>query len=123
MIKKKIGIVVGVILFAMLMIYFASDSKAIKVDYRMDEPDGTIEFILADLGIEFDDVASGVNCLSGMSEKTFNTEKYGVLHTEFTYCNYTNTVHFRIYNLESEQSLRNPTKSEKLEYDSFGMRK
>lgn len=99
------------------------DSKAIKVDITMNAWYGDIEEILDDFGIEFYAVTGGANCYSGTKTNSFETEKYGILYTEFTYCKSNKVQRFRLYNKSSDQELREPKPGEINTYDSYGERK
>ena len=92
----------------------------IKVDISMSNYYGTIEYILDDFDLDFDLVTKGGNCYSGVQEAKFETEKYGILHTEYSYCKSNKTLTFRVYNLESEQELREPKQGELPTYDKYG---
>ena len=81
---------------------------------------GSIETILDDFDIDFYAVTGGANCYSGVKTNKFETEKYGILYTEFSYCKSTSTQRFRIYNLESDQPLREPKTGELPTYSSYG---
>lgn len=110
---------------AIIFIYFLAtsaknDKKAIKVDIAMNSWYGSIETILDDFDIDFYAVTGGANCYSGVKTNKFETEKYGILYTEFSYCKSTSTQRFRIYNLESDQPLREPKAGELPTYSSYG---
>ena len=108
--KKKLicfGIVLAIIILALIVFVFAKrssdnrqqeENKAIKIDITMNSWYGSIEYILQDFDLEFYAVTSGANCYSGVTYNQFETEKYGVLYTEFTYCKSTEVQRFRIYN-------------------------
>ena len=55
-------------------------------------------------------------------EERYNnlTEKYGILHTEYSYCKSSKSLTFRLYNLDSEQELREPKQGELPTYDKYG---
>ncbi len=98
------------------------NSRPPKVDISMGEWYGTVEYILLDLGIDFDFATGGATCLTGMQSTTFNHEEYGVLHIEFRYCKSNNTQLLRIYNSESDQKLREPKDGEVPKYTKYGRR-
>ena len=79
-----------------------------------------VDYILEELDLDFDQVTAGANCYSGVQNRTFNTVKYGVLHTEFSYCKSNGTQSLRIYNSEVDQKLRDPNPGELPEIDSYG---
>lgn len=92
----------------------------VKVDISMSNYYGSIEYILQDFDLDFDLVTKGGNCYSGVQEAKFETEKYGILHTEYSYCKSSKSLTFRLYNLESEQELREPKQGELPTYDKNG---
>ena len=92
----------------------------VKVDISMSNYYGSIEYILEDFDLDFDLVTKGGNCYSGVQEATFETEKYGILHTEYSYCKSSKSLTFRLYNLDSEQELREPKQGELPTYDKYG---
>jgi hypothetical protein len=81
-----------------------------------------IEQILDDFGIEFYAVTGGANCYSGTKTNSFETEKYGILYTEFTYCKSNEVQRLRVYNKSSDQELRDPKPGEIYTYDKYGYR-
>ena len=121
-VAKKILIFLSLIIIAIFLIIIATKNggKAIKVDISMNSWYGSIDNILDDFGIDFYAVTGGANCYSGVKTNKFETEKYGILYTEFSYCKTTNTQRFRIYNIESDQPLRKPKAGELPTYDSYG---
>ena len=121
-VDKKILISLSVIIIAIFLITVATKngSKAIKVDISMNSWYGSIDDILDNFGIDFYAVTGGANCYSGVKTNKFETEKYGTLYTEFSYCKTTNTQRFRIYNIESDQPLREPKAGELPTYNSYG---
>ena len=128
--KIIVGVIVGAsIIIAILVIVIVlltkadKNDKAIRVDITMNSWYGSIEYILEDFGIEFYAVTSGANCFSGVKTNSFETEKYGTLYTEFTYCKSNNIQRFRIYNKSKDQELREPKTGEINSYDSLGYRK
>lgn len=96
------------------------DSRPFKVDISMTSYYGTIEYILYELGLDFDLVTMGGNCMSGTQKGEFKTEKYGVLHTEYRYCKSNSTLVFRVYNDEKDQPLRDPKPGELPYFDNYG---
>ena len=92
----------------------------IKVDISMTSYYGTIEYILYELDLDFDLVTMGANCFTGVQRNEFNTEKYGILYTEFRYCKSNRTTVFRVYNDVKDQELRDPKPGELAEFDEFG---
>ena len=98
------------------------DSLPIKVDISMTSYYGTIEYILYELGLDFDLVTMGANCYTGVQRNEFDTEKFGKLYTEFRYCKSNETMIFRVYNKDSDQPLRQPKTGELSEFDKFGIR-
>ena len=95
----------------------------VKLDISMTNYYGSIDYILLDLGLDFDLVTKGANCYTGTQYGEFDTEKYGKLHTEFRYCKSNSTTIFRVYNSENDQKLREPKNGEVPSYDSYGNRK
>lgn len=132
--KKKfiwIGIAVGILVIGLIIFFVIKGindkkeyeaSKAIKVDITMNSWYGAIDYILDDFGIEFYAVTSGANCYSGTKTNQFETEKYGILYTEFTYCKSNKIQRLRVYNKSSDQPLRNAEPGELIKYDSYGDR-
>lgn len=136
--NKKFWIIIGVIfvvaiLIVTLIIYNDKVQKEkeaieqekynnlpIKVDISMTSYYGTIEYILYELGLDFDLVTMGANCYTGVQRNEFNTERYGILYTEFRYCKSNNTTIFRVYNNSKDQELRDPKPGELAEFDEFG---
>lgn len=98
------------------------NSRPIKVDISMTSYYGTIEYILYELGLDFDLVTMGGNCMSGTQKGEFKTEKYGILHTEYRYCKSNSTLIFRVYNDEKDQPLREPKAGELPYFDKYGKR-
>ena len=96
------------------------DNKAIKVDISMTSYYGNIDYILDELGLDFDLVTMGANCYTGVQKNEFKTEKYGILHTEFRYCKSNSTQVFRVYNTEEDQPLREPRYGELPSFDRYG---
>ncbi len=96
------------------------DNLPIKVDISMTSYYGTIEYILYELGLDFDLVTMGANCYTGVQKNTFKTEKYGILHTDFRYCAGNKSQIFRVYNDESDQKLRNPKPGELPQFNEYG---
>ena len=124
--KYLIGIICAfaVIVIVCLIVFSGkAQKKAIRVNITMNSWYGDIEGILNDFGLEFYSVTSGANCYSGVKKNRFETEKYGVLYTEFTYCKSNKVQRFRLYNLESDQPLRDPKNGEMATYDSLGYKK
>ncbi len=56
--------------------------------------------IVEDYGrdIDFDGVTSGANCFTGKQTKTVNSDKYGKVTIEFSYCKPSNSVYIHVYN-------------------------
>lgn len=122
--KKNFKIMVGMLslVVALVMILMNLESRPPKIDITMTSYNGNIEYILYDLGLDFDLVTMGANCYTGVQKNTFKTEKYGVLHTEFRYCASSESQILRVYNDESDQKLREPREGEIHEYDYYGKR-
>ena len=128
---KYIYICILIIIF--VIIIFASysankPSKPVnkvppKVNISMTNYYGDVDYIINDLGLDFNEVTMGANCLSGVVSQKFETEKYGVLHTEFRYCESNKTKILKVYNTESDQKLRDPEPGEVPQFDSYGSRK
>ncbi len=91
-----------------------------RVEYALTGEYAVVDYILEELDLDFDQVTAGANCYSGVQNRTFNTVKYGVLHTEFSYCKSNGTQSLRIYNSEVDQKLRDPNPGELPEIDSYG---
>lgn len=98
------------------------NNRPIKVDISMTSYYGTISYILYELGLDFDLVTMGGNCMSGTQKGEFKTEKYGILHTEYRYCKSNSTLVFRVYNDEKDQPLREPKAGELPSFDEYGKR-
>lgn len=98
------------------------NSRPPKVNYSVTTYEGAIDYILYELDLDFDLVTMGANCYTGVQKNEFKTEKYGILHTEFTYCKSSKTLIFRVYNDEKDQPLREPRKNELTVYDSTGLK-
>lgn len=96
------------------------NNRAIKVDISMTNYYGSIEFILYELGLDFDLVTMGATCNTGVQKGEFRTEKFGILHTEFRYCAYNDRQTFRVYNDEKDQPLREPKPGELATFDAYG---
>lgn len=128
--SKKFWIVAGVILFIIAIIIYQVEKKSIeqekynnlpiKIDISMTSYYGTINYILYELGLDFDLVTMGANCYTGVQKNEFKTEKYGILHTEFRYCKSNRTTVFRVYNDEKDQPLREPSHGEVPQFDEYG---
>ena len=130
--KKKIILLAGLIVIILILLSFLiiSNNKKkeeerynnlpIKVDISMTSYYGSIDYILYELGLDFDLVTMGANCYTGVQKSEFNTEKYGILHTEFRYCKSNKTQTFRVYNDESDQELRDPNPGELASFDYYG---
>lgn len=114
-----IGLVVGFILYRVGGLV-KEENAAIKVDISMTSYYGHIDYILEELGLDFDLVTMGANCYTGVQKNEFVTEKYGILHTEFRYCKTNYTTIFRVYNDERDQPLREPKAGELARFDSYG---
>lgn len=136
--SKKIWIIFGIILILIIsiIVIIIYNDKAqkekeadeqerynnlpVKVDISMTSYYGTIEYILYELGLDFDLVTMGANCYTGVQRNEFKTEKYGILHTEFRYCKSNKTTVFRVYNDEKDQELREPKSWELTKFDEYG---
>ncbi len=94
----------------------------IKVNISMTSYFGKIDYILYELGLDFDLVTMGANCYTGVQKNEFKTAKYGILHTEFRYCKANYTTVFRVYNDEKDQPLRDPNIGELPTFDKYGDR-
>ncbi|MBQ6687186.1 MAG: zinc ribbon domain-containing protein [Bacilli bacterium] len=129
--KKKliyIGAIIIIVIIAIIALVGSKkaedeeNSKAIRVDITMNSWYGSIEEILDDFDLEFYAVTSGANCFSGVKTNQFETEKYGILYTEFTYCKSNDIQRFRLYNKAADQPLRDPEPGEINSYSSLGSR-
>ena len=95
--KIVLGLVIGII--AIIIIIFAIGGFKEKIDVT-----GTsmLEYltILEDYGrdIDFDGITSGANCYTGKQTKTVNSDKYGKVTVEFSYCKSSNSVYIHVYN-------------------------
>ncbi len=125
--NKNISLIVLVIVLIVIsFIIFKVISNSqyknlpIKVDISMTSYYGNIDYILDELGLDFDLVTAGANCFTGVQNGEFKTEKYGILHTEFRYCKSNRTQVFRVYNDEADQKLREPEFGELAEFDEYG---
>lgn len=121
----KIGILIVLAIFVLgmflaIFVYRSNIDKAIKVNITMTEYYGSIEYILEELGLDFDLVTMGANCYTGVQKNEFKTEKYGVLYTEFRYCKSNETTIFRVYNSSKDQKLREPKENELPKFNSYG---
>lgn len=117
-----IGIAIGVSISNKIKAEEEYKNTPVKVDISMSNYYGNIDYILEDFGLDFDLVTKGGNCYSGVQTGTFDTEKYGILHTEYSYCKSNQTLTFRLFNLESDQKLREPENGELPTYDKYGKR-
>ena len=117
-----IGVAVGISVSNKVKAVEEYKNTPVKVDISMSNYYGNIDYILEDFGLDFDLVTKGGNCYSGVQTGTFETEKYGVLHTEYSYCKSNQTLTFRLYNLEKDQKLREPDSGEVPTYDEYGKR-
>ena len=115
-------LIVIIVVVSVLVSKKKEEEKAIRVDITMNSWYGEIDLILEDFGIEFYSVTGGANCYSGTKTNSFETEKYGILYTEFTYCKSSEVQRFRIYNKSSDQELRDPKPGELTSYDTYGYR-
>ena len=120
-------IIIGAIILFLLVCFFIKKNNdynklPIKVDYTMTSFDGYIDDILDELGLDFDLVTMGGNCYTGVQSATFETEKFGILHTEYRYCKSNETLSFRVYNTEKDQKLRDPKPGELAVFDKYGKR-
>lgn len=126
--KKKILFIVipialVITIITIIIIIISSISSSVpEIDITMNSWYGNVETILEDLDLDFYAVTSGANCYSGMKKNEFNTEKYGILYTEFTYCKSNDMQRLRVYNDSRDQKLRKPRKNEIYTYDSYGDR-
>ena len=96
------------------------NSLPIKVDISMTSNYGQIDYILYELGLDFDLVTMGANCYTGVQKNQFKTEKYGILYTEFRYCKSNGSTIFRVYNDSKDQELREPKPGELSTFDEYG---
>lgn len=117
-----IALIVGVVIATSIFNKVQESKRPIKVDISMTEWYGYIDYILEDLGLDFDLVTAGANCYTGVKKSEFHTEKYGVLHTEFSYCKSNKRQVFRVYNDENDQPLREPKSGELPTFDRYGKR-
>lgn len=115
-----IGIVIGIILINKAKREEEYNNLPIKVNISMTSYYGNIDYILYELGLDFDLVTMGANCYSGVQKNEFKTIEYGLLHTEFRYCKSSSTQIFRVYNDEEDQPLREPKYGELSEFDKYG---
>lgn len=117
-----VGIIMGVIIHSSNVRKEEEryNNLPIKVNISMTSYYGTIEYILYELGLDFDLVTMGANCFTGVQKNEFNTEKYGILYTEFRYCKSNKTTIFRVYNDEKDQELREPKSGELAKFDQYG---
>ncbi len=96
---KKIGIIIGIILIILIIIIVFS----FKTKPKIDETATTIsqlsrlELIYGE-DINFNDIISGGNCISGRQTITIKSEKYGIVTAEYYYCKLKNDVYLHIYN-------------------------
>ena len=117
-----VALIVVIVIICVLAAKKSEENKAIRVDITMNSWYGDIEQILDDFGIEFYAVTGGANCYSGTKTNSFETEKYGILYTEFTYCKTGEVQRLRVYNKASDQPLRDPKPGEINTYNSYGYR-
>ena len=115
-----IAVIVGIIIAVSIFSSVQESKKAIKVDLTMTEWYGYVDDILDELGLDFYLVTGGANCYTGVKKSEFSTEKYGILHTEFTYCKSNKRQVFRVYNTEKDQPLRDPKPGELPTFDKYG---
>lgn len=121
-----IGIIIGVLLYnnrkkeLKRLEEERYNNLPIKIDISMTSYYGTITYILYELGLDFDLVTMGANCFTGVQRNEFKTDKYGILHTEFRYCEANKSLIFRVYNDENEQELRDPKPGEFPEFNQYG---
>ena len=117
-----VALIVGVVIATSIFNKVQESKRPIKVDISMTEWYGYIDYILEDLDLDFDLVTAGANCYTGVKKSEFNTEKYGILHTEFSYCKSNKRQVFRVYNDENDQPLRDPKSGELPTFDRYGKR-
>lgn len=115
-----IALVFGIGIASSIFSSAQESKKAIRVDISMTEWYGYVDYILEELDLDFYLVTAGANCYTGVKKSEFSTEKYGVLHTEFTYCKSNNRQVFRVYNDEKDQPLRDPKPGELATFDRYG---
>lgn len=123
--KKNLKLMIALLLLIAFLVMWTVDleNRPPKVEISMTSYSGNIEYILYDLGLDFDLVTMGANCYTGVQKNEFKTEKYGILHTEFRYCASSGSQVLRVYNDEKDQKLREPREGELYEYDYLGLRK
>lgn len=96
-IKIILGLVIGVIVIAVVIFDMGGFKE--KIDVK-----GTtmLEYltILEDYGrdIDFSGITSGANCYTGKQTKTVNSDKYGKVIIEFSYCKASDSVYIHVYN-------------------------
>lgn len=115
-----IAIVVGIVIATSIFNNAQEAKKPIRVDISMTEWYGYVDYILEEFDLDFYLVTAGANCYTGVKKSEFNTEKYGILHTEFSYCKSNKRQVFRIYNDENDQPLRDPKPGELPTFDRYG---
>ncbi len=126
MMKGKIFniILVAIVIFLgiVIAVKIYDSNLPIEVNISMTEYSGHIDYILYALDLDFDLVTMGANCYTGVQKNSFNTEKYGILYTEFRYCKSNESLIFRVYNSSKDQRLRKPKQNEALRFDIYGNR-
>jgi len=115
-----IALIVGVVIATAMFNKVQESKRPVRVDISMTEWYGYIDYILEDLGLDFNLVTAGANCYTGVKKSEFHTQKYGVLHTEFSYCKSNQTQVFRVYNDDNDQPLRDPKSGELPTFDRYG---
>lgn len=116
------GAIVAVIVVVLICMRVEYESRPPEVDIRMSDPDGYISDILEDFDLDFDEVTAGANCFTGVQEHEYDTDDYGVLHVDFSYCASSETESLHIYNDEDDQPLREAKDGEIPTYTSSGYR-
>ena len=115
-----IALVIGIVVATSIFNNAQESKKPIRVDISMTEWYGYVDYILEEFDLDFYLVTAGANCYTGVKKSEFHTEKYGILHTEFSYCKSNKRQVFRIYNDENDQPLREPKPGELPTFDRYG---
>ena len=115
-----VALVIGIVIATSIFNNAQESKKPIRVDISMTEWYGYVDYILEEFDLDFYLVTAGANCYTGVKKSEFHTEKYGILHTEFSYCKSNKRQVFRIYNDENDQPLRDPKPGELPTFDRYG---
>lgn len=113
--NKELVIAIGLVAIALIAMFIRMsinkrppeiDIKMVsRTEYEIDSIILNMKEVCDELGIDFDSVQSGANCFSGTQKNSYETEKYGIIYTEVSYCN-EERIHVRIYNSAKDQKLR-----------------